>query len=97
VNDEYLCRPCSNICGERVKLHRNQTLSALLDDYKFFGGLSVHWLLVGSSGRERRPESGGVLRYYNRCEAQGSPVTKIIANTFFVKNRAGHPHNMFFR
>ena len=74
-----------------------QKLPDFLDEYKEFAGLSVHWVIVGPSGQDRRPESGSVMRTYDHCAAAPSPWIKTIANTFFLTNIAYHPHNFEFR
>jgi hypothetical protein len=68
-----------------------------MDGYKYFSGLSVHWVIVGPSGRDVRPASGGVLRHYQVCANQANQGTKIIANTYYVSAITAHPHNMRFR
>eukprot|EP00892_Ulva_mutabilis_P000947 jgi/Ulvmu1/10853/UM007_0027.1 len=72
-------------------------LPDFLDAYKQYPGLSVHWVLVGPSGRRKRPASGGVLRHYPQCTGKGRHMVKTIANTFFLTNIATHPHNFEFR
>eukprot|EP00892_Ulva_mutabilis_P011428 jgi/Ulvmu1/8658/UM046_0063.1 len=72
-------------------------LPEFLADYRSHAGLSVHWVVVGPSGQERRPAAGGVLRHYGQCSGHGSPWMKTIANTFFLTNIAYHPHNFEFR
>ena len=75
----------------------DQKLPDFLNEYKDFAGLSVHWVIVGPSGQDRRPTAGGVLRNYSHCAATASPWIKTIANTFFLSNIAYHPHNFEFR
>ena len=57
----------------------------------------MHWILMGSSGREHRPAHGGVLRYYNQCDKDPSVFVKTIANTWFLANHGGNVHNYEFR
>lgn len=76
---------------------RSGSLPEFLDEYKFFPGLAVHWILFGPSGRETRPQAGGVLEHYKRCRPTPSGHIKIIANTFYVSDVTAHPHNMHFR
>lgn len=73
------------------------SLSEFLDAYRHEVGLSVHWVLVGPSGRRTRPEAGGVLRHYRRCAGEGRHMVKTVANTFYLSNVASHPHNFEFR
>lgn len=79
-----------NIC-------RNSTLEDVLNKYKFLPGLAVHLLNMGSSGRSKRPQRGGVLRLYRQCNPHASPTIKTIANTYFLANIAPHSHNLEFR
>jgi hypothetical protein len=76
---------------------RNDTLQEMLDDYKEYAGLSVHWVIVGPSNRLTRPESGGVLKHYTECSGKGRHIVKTIANTYFLENISTHPHNFQFR
>ena len=74
-----------------------EKLPAFLDAYRQYPGLSVHWVLVGPSGRRNRPATGGVLRHYPQCAGTGHAIVKTIANTYFLANVAAHPHNFEFR
>jgi hypothetical protein len=69
----------------------------MLDDYKHYPGLSVHWVFVGPSGMDERPAAGGALRHYKHCSGMGAKHIKTIANTFFLQNVTPHPHNFEFR
>lgn len=82
---------------EFMLLRREETLKDLLDDYKEYAGLSVHWVIVGSGGRKTRPAQGGVLQSYRTCAGEGRHIVKTIANTYFLKNVEIHPHNFEFR
>lgn len=75
---------------------RNKTLKGMLDEYKAFPGLALHWIFLGSSGRETRPQAGGVLRHYTHCNTQPHIMIKLIANAYYVRNFVGHPHNPLF-
>ena len=55
----------------RVLLHE------FLDGYKHDGGLAVHMVLVGPSGRETRPATGGVLPYYSQCGSEPERMVKV--------------------
>ena len=68
-------------------------LKELLNNYKATAGLSVHWILVGPSGRQARPRAGGVLRAYGRCIPEPHPAFKTFVNTYFVTGVSPHPHN----
>lgn len=75
----------------------NVTLKALLNEYRHFPGLAVHWIMVGPNGRDSRPHHGGVLRHYTTCAAKAHHSVKMIANTYYLANLRGHPHNFEFR
>ena len=72
-------------------------LKSVLDDYKTFGGLSVHWIMVGPSGRLTRPQQGGFLRHYTKCMPSPTDTFKTIVNTWFISGMTLHPHNFHFR
>jgi hypothetical protein len=74
-----------------------QTLRNLLDEYKQEAGLAVHMVLMGPSGLEHRPRTGGVLPYYDQCHKEPERMVKTIANTYFLTGLAVHPHNFWFR
>ena len=82
---------------ERWHCRRDQKLPQFLDAYRQEAGLSVHWVLVGPSGRRTRPPGGGVLQHYTQCAGEGRHMVKTIANTFYLANVASHPHNLEFR
>lgn len=84
--DEYL-----------VVRERGKSLKRLLDEFRFFPGLAVHWVTVGPGGRDTRPDAGGVLRHYTRCNPTANANIKIIANTYFIDRAVEHPHNVAFR
>lgn len=72
-------------------------MKAVLDEFRMFPGLSVHWILFGPSGRADRPATGGVLRHYTRCRKSSNLNVKTIANSFFVANIGTHPHGVKYR
>lgn len=85
-------------CDKHLAEHcRDVHLKELLDDYKFFAGLAVHWVFVGPSGRRSRPAAGGVLRSYRHCSGVADAAIKTIANSFYVANIARHPHSVEFQ
>ena len=69
------------------------TFKEVLDKYKFFPGLGLHWVIMGPSGRETRPDKGGVLEHYKRCNKDPAQTVKMVANTFYIAHVATHPHN----
>ena len=68
-----------------------------LDEFRDAAGLSVNWVWVGPSGRETRPEGGGVLQHYDQCVPEAEMRFKTIANTWFLQGLTEHPHNFVFR
>lgn len=89
---------CSQrLCGTGGWFCRGITLPELLDEYKFYAGLSVYWVMVGSADRKHRPQAGGVLRSYTRCEGHARGTTKVIANMFYAGKVLGTPHNLRHR
>lgn len=76
---------------------KDVTLKEFLNDYKNEPGLVLHWVIVGPSHQENRPQEGGVLRAYRECQLQPSPVVKSIANTFMLANMASNPHTFEYR
>lgn len=90
------------VCATTVSSHcmlscRTETLAEVLDEYKQFPGLGVHWVMFGPSDRRTRPKGGGVLRHYTRCMKKPHLHVKMIVNTFYVAHIAAHPHNFEFR
>lgn len=81
-----------SVCSENKK-----GLKSFLNRYKAFGGVSSHWIVVGPSDREVRPQTGGVLPYYQKCHVQPHPAVKTIANTWYLSGICVHPHNFQFR
>ena len=79
------------------RLCRSRSLASVLDEFKYFPGLGVHWVMFGPSGRESRPEGGGVLRHYTSCYQAPDKWVKTIVNTFYVTGAAIHPHGSEFR
>jgi hypothetical protein len=78
-------------------VHREGTLKEFLEGYKFEAALVMHWIIVGPSGRETRPQRGGLLRHYQQCRKVAARVVKSIANTYFLANIAGNPHTLEYR
>ena len=85
-----------NLCVIACVACRNQTLKQVLDDYRFFPGIGVHWIFMGPNQRLTRPDEGGVLRHYTKCQPVAAVTVKMIANMFFVKSHSG-PRNFVFR
>lgn len=69
----------------------------MLHGFRFFPGLSVHWLLFGASGRRTRPAGGGMLQHYTQCGGEPRTTVKTIANTYHILGAALHAHNVHYR
>lgn len=41
----------------------SQSLKHVLNDYKLFPGIGVHWVQFGSGGHRQRPAEGGMMRH----------------------------------
>lgn len=78
-----------------LKVYR-QNLKEVLDDYKLFPGLAVNWVMFGPNNRKTRPENGGVMRAYTKCEDHPDYRLKTIVNNYFVETVAS-VHNQRFR
>lgn len=72
-------------------------LRAVLDRHKESAAVTLQWVMVGSSGRETRPDGGGVLRAYTRCASSVSGVFKSIVNMYYLAAGGVHPHNHHYR
>lgn len=68
----------------------------MLDDCKYFAGLSVQWVVFGPNELDKRPLDGGVIRHYNKCTPEPDPVVKTIVNSYFVEEVV-FPHNQRYR
>ena len=62
----------------------------ILERYRNYGGLTLNWMMFGSSGHITRP-AGGVLRNYHKCFPNFH--VKSIVNLRRVKNISGDPHH----
>lgn len=80
-----------------VLCSKDVALKQFLGDYKHESALVMHWVIVGPSHQETRPQEGGVLRAYRECQTQPSNVVKSIVNTFFLANMASNPHTFEYR
>ena len=57
----------------------------------------MHMILHGNNGREHRPESGGVLPYYDVCHEEPWAIGKTIVNTYYLSKTGPHAHNHYYR
>lgn len=74
--------------------NKMDTLLSILENYRNFGGLTLNWMVFGTSGHVQRP-SGGVLANYFKCHPHR--LVKTIVNTMFVKDIGGTPHNFVYK
>nr|MDD5433982.1 glycosyltransferase family 92 protein [Nitrospira sp.] len=51
---------------EFIVLHKHKSIPGLLQDYKGYGGLSINYLIYGSSGHRKRPEGNVKDNYVMR-------------------------------
>ena len=54
----------------------------MLSDFRGNAGLSLQWVLFGSSGHVSRPTPGGPLAHYHKCTGELSYQMKCMANMF---------------
>jgi hypothetical protein len=69
------------------------SVPSVLRLYEEYGGLTLNWMLIGSSGHEKRP-AGGILPNYWRC-AMWDHV-KSIVNTNYAVSHYGNPHHFHY-
>ena len=65
----------------------------ILERYRNYGGLTLNWMVFGTSGHVTRP-AGGVLQNYYRCHQHR--LVKSIVNTRFVKDIGSDPHHFMY-
>ncbi|MDR2055240.1 MAG: glycosyltransferase family 92 protein [Desulfovibrio sp.] len=66
----------------------------LLDNYRDYGALGVHWKVFGSNGLDRRPE-GGVLDNYTRVVRDDTHIKSIVRPAVTVG--VSTPHSFLYR
>ena len=71
-------------CHCRGEAAEEPDLKAFLLKNRNAAGLSLQWLLFGSSGHKRRPEPGGPLRHYSTCTGELAYQMKCMASTFHL-------------
>ena len=57
----------------------------------------MHMVLMGPSDLDARPESGGVLPFYDQCVKNPTKMVKTITNTYWLSGLSVHPHNFVYR
>lgn len=76
--DEYI------VVLEGGKAAQTPDLKAVLRDFKGNAGLSMQWIIFGSSGHVQRPRPGGPLAHYHQCTGGLSFQMKCMANMFYA-------------
>ena len=61
-------------------------LKGVLHDFRGNAGLSLQWVLFGSSGHEKRPTPGGPLAHYHKCTGKLSFQMKCMANMYHASH-----------
>ena len=65
------------------------SIPSILKRYEEYGGLTLNWKILGSSGHKTKPP-GGVLKNYWKCFSVGH--LKTIVNTKYARSHRGNPH-----
>lgn len=61
-------------------------LKGVLRSFKGNAGLSMQWVMFGSSGHVKRPTPGGPLAHYHQCTGKLSFQMKCMANMYHAAN-----------
>ena len=61
---------------------QDPNLKGVLRDFRGNAGLSMQWVLFGSSGHEKRPTPGGPLAHFYKCTGELSFQMKCMANMY---------------
>jgi hypothetical protein len=69
------------------------SVPSVLRLYEEYGGLTLNWMMFGSSGYVKRP-SGGILSNYRSCAVWDH--VKIIVNTNYAISHYGNPHQFHY-
>ena len=77
-----------------VVKNRSSTLLDILAEFRDYGGLTLNWMIFGSSGHVTRP-NGGVLKNYFKCRPDHH--LKSIVNLKFVRDVSGDPHHFKYK
>lgn len=70
------------------------SIPSILKRYERYGGLTLSWMMFGSSGHEKKPP-GGVLGNYWKCFK--FEHIKSIVNTRYTLTHKGNPHSFTYR
>lgn len=69
------------------------TLISILERYTNYGGLTLNWMVFGTSGHVTRPP-GGLLQNYYKCHPHRN--VKSIVNTKYVIDIGADPHHFTY-
>jgi hypothetical protein len=83
-----ICGSVEWSCGCRGIAAEQPDLKGFLSTQRHVAGLSLQWVLFGSSGHKRRPAPGGPLRHYNKCTGELAYQMKCMASTFHLCSTA---------
>jgi hypothetical protein len=76
-----------------VVVDKTKRIPDILTDYEQFGGVTMNWMVFGSSGHVATPP-GGVLANYFKCFKNG--CVKTIVNTKYALKPGGDPHHFLY-
>ena len=65
---------------------KSPNLKSVLTSFKGNAGLSMQWVMFGSSGHVKRPTPGGPLAHYHQCTGKLSFQMKCMANMFHASH-----------
>jgi hypothetical protein len=69
------------------------SIPSVLRSFEGYGGLTLNWMMFGSSGHIKRP-SGGILQNYRNCTMFDH--VKSIVNTNYAVSHFGNPHRFHY-
>jgi hypothetical protein len=78
---------------EFIVTRNNCSIPSVLRRYDEYGGLTLNWMMLGSSGHQKRPP-GGILPNYWSCAK--SDHVKSIVNTNYAVSHYGNPHRFSY-
>lgn len=73
-----------NVC--RGVAAKSPDLKEVLRSFKGNAGLSMQWVMFGSSGHVKRPTPGGPLAHYHQCTGKLSFQMKCMANMYHASH-----------
>lgn len=73
---------------------KSKNVIDVLVEYKMYGGLTLNWMVFGSSGQVQRPQ-GGVLPHYTKCSRNCH--VKTIVNTKYALSVGVDNHHFLYK